>query len=438
MTTHSNTALPDAVNITRPGYSAMRMVAEWASGVRGEQLYFGFDGTHATLTDVAESSALPVLTRRFTGRPEVKRIYFTVTTPDAPPHTLTIDGRETSALIWGESAVEKFLFPYLASVAGSEVAPLFRKLAHAWYEYPGNDVQVCAVAYECGPSAPFGLRKLTVEGMIALVCLVDGRLERVPLADFAARFPGKGAGPAALEPPVIGFRDEGGWTLTPSVESIVARDAAEFVSGLRGHIVRFREAEGVLEPWVAQDDPDRHLPEPWIEAETQRVRTDRPAPSRVVVQVGHSLGDTDEQVVPSAAASAGDPTNVPDSLFWSDGAVEKLLVPYYGSVKGLGAPLVTTVLLGRWNGLIRRGSPLGACAVLEILQNFLGAPADGSGTAQAVEGDPVDDNPFAVTHLPRSEYIPNNVDEPPTQALEGRTQFLTLGARRESLASFLR
>jgi hypothetical protein len=222
------------------------------------------------------------------------------------------------------------------------------------------------------------------------------------------------------------------------VESIVARDAAEFVSGLRGHVVRFRQAEGVLEPWVAEDGPDRHLPDPWIEAETYRVRTDRPAPSRVVLQVGHSAADTDVQVVPSPAAPDGDPTNVPDSLFWSDGAVEKLLVPYYGSVKGLGAPLFTTVLLGRWNGLIRRGSRLGACAVLEILQNFLDAPADESHAVQATEGDPVDDNPFAVTHLPRSEYIPNNVDEPPTQALEGRTQFLTLGGGRESLASFVR
>jgi hypothetical protein len=437
MTTHSNTALPDAVNITRPGYSAMRMVAEWASGVRGEQLYFGFDGSHATLTDVPDSGALPVLTRRFTGRPEVKKVYFTVTADGATP-TLTLDGRETSALFWGESAVEKFLFPYLASVAGSEVAPLFRKLAHAWYGYPGNDVQVCAVAYECGPSAPFGPLKLTLEGMIGLVCLVDGGLEKVSLADFEARFPGEGAGPEPLEPPVGSFHNEGGWTLTPNVESIVARDAAEFVSGLRGHVVGFRQAEGVLEPWVAEDGPDRNEPDPWFEAETHRVRTDRPAPSRVLLQVGHSLGDTDVQVVPSAAAPDGDPTNVPDSLFWSDGAVEKLLVPYYGSVKGLGAPLVTTVLLGRWNGLIRRGSPLGACAVLEILQNFLDAPADGSDTAQATEGDPVDDNPFAVTHLPRSEYIPNNADEPPTQALEGRTQFLTLGGRRETLASFLR
>jgi hypothetical protein len=440
MTTHSNTALPDEVHTSRPGYSAMRMVAEWASGVRGEQLYFGFDGTHATLTDVTESGTLPMFTRRFAGRPQVQRVHFTVTTTDKARHSLSIDARETSALFWSESAVEKFLFPYFASVAGSEAPQLFAKLARAWYDYPGNDVQVCAVAYECGPAAPFGARKLTLEGLVSLVCLVGGdHLERVALADFDHRFPGPGVpGPVPLQPPAGPFRDEGGWTLSPSVENIVARDAAEFVSGLRGHQVRFRALDGQLDPWVPEDGPGRDVPDPWIETGMERVRIDRPAPSRVVLQVGHSAGDVDVPVVPSPTGTPGDATQVPDSIFWTDGAVEKLLVPYYGSVKGLAAPFVTTMLLGKWNGLIRRGSRLGACAVLEILQNFLDAPADGSDTAQAAADEPVDDNPVAVTHLPRSEYIPNNVDEPPTQALEGRTHFLTLGGGREPLASFLR
>lgn len=434
MTTHSNTALPDEVHTSRPGYSAMRMVAEWASGVRGEQLYFGFDGTHATLTDVAETGALPMFTRRFTGRPEVQRVFFTVTTMDGVPHTLTIDARETSALFWSESAVEKFLFPYFASVAGSEAPRLFAKLARAWYEYPGNDVQVCAVAYECGPDAPFGRRKLTLEGLVSLVCLVPGKgLETVPLAEFAERFQGPGVpGSAPIQPPPGAFRDEGGWALSPSVESIVAREAAEFVSGLRGHTVQFREHEGQLEPWVPEDGHGRHVPDPWIESAMERVRIDRPAPSRVALLVD----DTEMQVVPSPTATPDDPTQVPDSIFWSDGAVEKLLVPYYGSVKGLAAPLFTTMLLGRWNGLIRRGSALGPCAVLEILQNFLDEPGDAAG-AQVTADGPVDDNPVAVTHLPRSEYIPD-ADEPPTQALEGRTQFLTIGGGREPLASFIR
>jgi hypothetical protein len=435
MSSYSNTVLPHEVHTSRPGYSAMRMVAEWASGVRGEQLYFGFDGTHATLTDVAESGALPMFTRRFTRRPEVQRVHFTVTTNGAG-HTLTIDARETSALFWSESAVEKFLFPYFASVAGSEAPLLFAKLARAWYDYPGNDVQVCAVAYECGPAAPFGPRTLTLEGLVSLVCLVPGEgLKRVPLAEFAERFPGPGVpGPAPIEPPQGGFHDEGGWTLTPSAESIVAREAAEFVSGLRGHTVRFRDHDGELDPWVSEDGDGRDVTDSWIESGMQRVRIDRPAPSSVVLL----LDGSELQVVPSPAAPDGDPTNVPDSLFWSDGAVEKLLVPYYGSVKGLAAPLFTTMLLGRWNGLIRPGSALGPCAVLEILQNFLYPRPDAPEGVLATADEPLDDNPVAVTHLPRSEYIPNNVDEPPTQSLEGRTQFLTIGGAREPLASFLR
>jgi hypothetical protein len=434
MTTYSNTILPDAADTSRPGYSAMRMVAEWASGVRGENLYFGFDGTHATLTDVPENGELPVFTRPFTRRPAVEYVYFTVPTKYGSD-TLKIDGRETSALFWGESAVEKFLFPYFASVAGSEAASLFQKVAHAWYNYPADKVQVCAVAYECGPATPTGPRKLTLEGMVCLVCLEGEKLEKVSLAEFARRFPEQGTGPAAPLPPVEVFRDEAGWTLSPGMESIVARDAAEFVSGLRGHTVSFREHDGELDPWTSQGGPGRDLPGTWIEAGMERVRSDRPVPSRVAVQVA---GAEVLVVIPGPAAPDGDPTRVPDSIFWSDGAVEKLLVPYYGSVKGLSAPFFTTLLLGRWNGLIRHGSPLGPCAVLEILQNFLYPPAGAPAAAQLTDDEPLDDNPVAVTHLPRSEYIPNNVDEPPTQALEGRTHFLTLNGRREPLSSFLR
>ncbi|HEX8451409.1 MAG TPA: hypothetical protein VF647_04875 [Longimicrobium sp.] len=433
MSTYSNTILPDAVNTSRPGYPAMRMVAEWASGVRGENLYFGFDGTDATLTDAPESGALPVFTRPFTRRPTVEHVYFTVPT-NVGSDTLKINGRETSALFWGESAVEKFLFPYFASVAGSEAASLFQKVAHAWYDYPADRVQVCAVAYECGPAAPTGTRRLTLEGMVALVCLVDETLEKMSLAEFARRFPGQGTGPVAPPQPLEVFRDEPGWALSPGVESIVARDAAEFVSGLRGHTVRLRQHDGKLDPWISEGGPGRHLPGTWIEAGMERVRSDRPVPSRVAVQVA---GAEVQVVIPAPAAPYGDPTRVPDSIFWSDGAVEKLLVPYYGSVKGLSAPFFTTVLLGAWNGLVRRDSPLGPCAVLEIFRNFLGTAADGGGESRAAEDDPIDETPYAVTHLPRSEYIPT-LDEPPTQGLEGRTHFLTIGREPEALARFTR
>ncbi len=45
MTAPSSTARRAAA---LPAYSSMRMVADWASAVRGEELNFGFDGTHAT------------------------------------------------------------------------------------------------------------------------------------------------------------------------------------------------------------------------------------------------------------------------------------------------------------------------------------------------------------------------------------------------------
>ncbi len=338
---------------------------------------------------------------------------------------LTVDGAETSALFWSESAVEKFFFPYLASAAAGAAPSLFRRLWHAWYGYAGDEVQVCAVAYECGTALPPRRMRLTLEGMVALVCLVDGRLEKVPLKEFRKRFPGRGKGPAAQRKAGL-LRPESGWPLNGQVESIVARDAAEFVSGLRGHGVVFRASGGELRPYVA--DGGRGGGEAGFECGMKRVRADRPAPSAVTMYVRDPDGA--EQARPLTMGGSDDAC-VPDSIFWSDGAVEKLLVPYYASLKGLAAPLFTTLLLGKWSGIVKGEPPAGALfEVLVKLQEFLAAPVDAL-FADGLEGD---DNPYAVTHLPRSEYIPEaGVGG---SAVEARTHFLRLGRDSEPLGSF--
>lgn len=425
MSAPASTVLPRAkAHAAAPGYAPMRMVADWASAVRGEPLYFGFDGAYATLSAEPVPDALPLYTRPFTRRPQVTRVEFTVTTPGGAS-TLALDGRETSALFWSESAVEKFLLPYLASAAAGSAPSLFRALWHAWYGYAGEDVQVCAVAYECGPALPARRKRLTLEGMVALVCLVDGQLERVPLKEFRKRFPRSGKGPGT-KPNAGLLHRESGWPLNGQVESIVARDAAEFVSGLRGHGVEFEASGGELRPWVAEGGrgSGRAI---GFECGMEFVRADRPVPAAVVSYVRDSHGTEHARALPMDGC---DPTRVPDSIFWSDGAVEKLLVPYYASVKGLAAPLFTTLLLGKWCGLVRGEPPVGdLCRVLASLQDFLGAPAD-----SLIGGALTDDeDPYAVTHLPRSEYIP----EPGTggSSPEARTHFLRLGSAREPLGS---
>lgn len=72
-------------------------------------------------------------------------------------------------------------------------------------------------------------------------------------------------------------------------------------------------------------------------------------------------------------------TYAADAVFWSVSAVEKFLVPYYASVYGDQGPKM-------------------AQAVLNVL-------LPPTGTAEGGEAMVEDDTPFALAHLPSSEYV---------------------------------
>ena len=86
------------------------------------------------------------------------------------------------------------------------------------------------------------------------------------------------------------------------------------------------------------------------------------------------LGITIKPVTPHPGG-----TYAADAVFWSVSAVEKFLVPYYASVYGDQGPDM-------------------AKAVMDVL--LLGKESAGDG----VRGDE-DETPFAVAHLPSSEYV---------------------------------
>ncbi|MBD0319690.1 MAG: hypothetical protein ICV87_05110, partial [Gemmatimonadetes bacterium] len=141
-----------------PGYAALRMGADWASAVRGVPLRLRFDADTGHMA-VAGSSGpgLTVLTRAYARRPTVQALTFEVESYlKGKPGTASIelDGESASALIWGESAVEKFMISYYAEAAGEDAPRFLGRLYDAWYCYPSNVVQVCALAYLCGTRAP--------------------------------------------------------------------------------------------------------------------------------------------------------------------------------------------------------------------------------------------------------------------------------------------
>ncbi|HEX6038480.1 hypothetical protein [Longimicrobium sp.] len=343
-------------------------------------------------------------------------------------HPLTLDSRTASAAFWSESAVEKFVFPYCASLFAEQAGEFVDRLCRAWYGYP-DTVEVCAVVHALGTHPCKGV--LHPEDAVQLLCIPTDE-EVVPrtallltLREFEDRFgcadPGKIRRPPAPSAAGVDCLDDDvapgrgpGWSLAPQVESVVARDAAEFVSGYRDHWVWFTatgvpprlhvDVRQLYHPW-----PRPHLKVFWGAMSSVRTRR-RPV-------VTAMLTSLDEVPVPAPISPAGDPPEHPDAIFWTDHAMEALLLPYYASVKGWTAPYWNVCLMGKWDGVIRPDSDDASVAFANLAQRV--AALDG---ATALAADDIHTSPvYAVTHLPRSEYVSNG-----GATLEARTVLLTL------------
>jgi len=396
-----------------PGYREFRMAAAWASAIRGVHLNLEYEPTTGRMQFAKEpTTAPPLLTPPNAPRPVVQHVEMAVPGADAP---LRFGGDAYSALLWSESAVEKFLFPHYASAEADNAARFLARVSNAWYGYPGRVVQVCALAVRPGTAA--GRGELSLDATVELVCVERAKrtLAVMSLSDFEKTYPSgaaRGAAPAVAPDDHLDRCD--GWKVGGNeVDSIVAREAAEFVSGLRGHYVWLTLDDGELTPWICTTgQPGTPPPGKRVFASgvATAVRGDRPPPSGVTLRVE---GRTDHTIVGPGA----DPTAVPDSIFWSDGAVEKLVLPYYASVKGRDAPFFACLLMGKWDGLIGAGCGDSECALI-ALRGLI--PGEGRPA-----GDPIT-APFAVTHLPRSEYV-SDAGGGFRAALEHRTRLLTAG-----------
>jgi hypothetical protein len=390
-------------------YRALRMAAEWASAVRDQQLNFAYDaGTgHMVLRDSGTGPTLPVFTRSYTSRPVVKEVEFSVPSgypaSDISSPTLRVSGDQASALFWSESAVEKFLVPFYASVAADDAPRFLGRLFDAWYGYPADVVQVCAIACLMGRQPPAKGTPLSLARTVGLVCLEGGsRLSLLTLDEFTERYAtglarGGGFGEARSGLPDI----RPGWKVANHPESVVARDVAEFVSGMRGHFVAFTTDGTTLVPEVYAGESPQSLQEaPLFTALARPVRPDRPVPSGVTLRVEETPG-SQPQPFPLIPA-AGDPAIEfrPDSVFWTDGSVEKLLLPYYASVKGGASWFFEFCLMAKWDGLMDPESfqPQDVSTAFSARVGRFGHPAG------RTDEEPAPSTVYATMHLPRSEY----------------------------------
>ncbi|HEU4886132.1 MAG TPA: hypothetical protein VFT45_28090, partial [Longimicrobium sp.] len=334
-------------------------------------------------------------------RPRVLSVTLHIDDPRQPcnPHVCgKIDATRCSALFWSESAVEKFLLPYYASAAGPQAYEVLYALIRVWYYYDESR-PVVALAFSYAPVGYVGLKSLwnTVE----VIYIEDGRLRQLPLLHFMADTTTLEA-PALPEPyPISNVWNVGTEQGVPTpIDRLGARDVAEYVSGLRGREVLVYEVDrgGGLEPLLS---PVSSGAPPLFEAFCPYVRKDRPQVSSVTLVV-EEPGCCEPRCHRLGGSGKLQPF-FPDSVFWTDGSVETLLLPYYAGVEGGAAPWQLTVMLDKWSGSI----PPQRTTVEQLWGDILVSAARemsaaaGGPAVRATEESTV----FAIIHLPNSDWI---------------------------------
>jgi hypothetical protein len=414
-----------------PGYLAMRQGADWASSVRGQTVFFGYDPGAITINQPGTASTVPVSTAYSAqSRPTVT----SATVQLDGFQDLVLDGNQFSAVFWTESAVEKFLLPYYVSAAGPYAQTVLSAITGVFYNYP-PDEPVCGLAFGYASEPILGPKQL-LDTLYVISCQGAGTLgatlactplgtllDSTSTSGYTQGMPPAPAASLAVGPDV----QTATTSLEPTfVDSVGAREVAEYVSGLRGREVLVYSvlAPGGLDPQLTPvAAPGAELlftafapePHPW-----------RPRPQVTLNVPGQ---DSDPLVGPSRA-----PDNVPDAVFWTDAAVEMLMVPYYASVEGHAAPWYLMALLGKWAGLI----PTGLVDAVELAAQLIGDLATLltetplqilESAVERVDGqDPVGlvaSDVYAIIHLPRSEWVDEENPSLETILLENRTFFRT-------------
>jgi hypothetical protein len=158
------------------------------------------------------------------------------------------------------------------------------------------------------------------------------------------------------------------------LNSLNARMIADYASGLRGQgpefLVGRRVPGGYHVEVVADHEPCSTETDVVVPIDTNAVRTDRPPVEKVCMEAaGHTVNLSNY-----------------DAVFWTESSVEKFLVPYLAAKYQWQAAAVLEMFARAWYG--------GVPHVLgETTDGTVGAPSEDVGV------------PFAVGHLPRSEYV---------------------------------
>jgi hypothetical protein len=388
-------------------YVQLRLLAECAACLqRDADFAFTPEGT-LEITDRAQDDAVLVPTHDRSKYPRnVVRLQVKPPHPDGSAEELRLEPGFADAVFWSDSAVHKFVFPYVTSIAGYRAGQVLADLQAAWNHYPTDRVTVYALAHVVRHPEGTPLR---VENRIQVVYAErqpDGTqgtsLALASLEDFLNAYPpaqpsagpdggesaiGAGHGPGAATRCRVGYRRGVESSRRQHPDYATLRALAEYACSLAGEprYFLFKAGENGFRERTTPDLPALEAGDIVIPAYTPAVPAHRPRLHGVWC-------DSEDGGTANVAAGS-------DAMFWSDGAVEQFMFPYYASKGGLHLGLGELQDMARiwrhpskpWRAGEEAGGP---------------ERADAYGAGDGLEGGAEDvGTAYALIHLSSSVYI---------------------------------
>lgn len=375
-------------------YTQLRLLAEIAVGVKDTPLDFYFrQGEALELAGAAAAGPEDVVV---TARDRVKypanHLALDLTPADQPRHDAQVPAGMADALFWSDAAVEKFLFPYVASCGGDEGASALASLQAAWNHYPRSKVQVYALLHvnRIESGTPLALANTL---WVVYVPTGGTSLQMLPVNEFLTTFRhDRGPDPEPYStPPIDPVPYSRG--ADPSLAQYPAypalRALAEWACSVRGapQYFVFREGQEGFGPPSSTLPTDLRPGDLVVPVLTPAVPADRPP-----------LGSV--WFYPKGQQTPVDLAKNCDAVFWSTGAIEQFLFPYYASKIGFAGLEDLTRMRDVWQGKKASAAKGGEPEVRVLVAGAGGGTDDDSG----------DDEVAALVHLHTSEWteVENN------------------------------
>jgi hypothetical protein len=372
--------------VTPLAYHQVRQLAESALSMATGPASFVFNGDGMEFVPPEMSppeQGVLVQTSNPSKRPRLG--YMTLQLPPATaggaPPSLDTVMYHADAVFWSEAAVKKFVNPYCASCGGYYATEALTNLRLAWNGV-AQDARVFALLHVTWDTPPVPEH---MEPLWVAFASADGTTSALPLGAYIQRHQPVLQGDAGLQPGVAYVRPLPGPADAGYPDYNALRGVAEWSASLTQQPMyftfdaasgQFRGPSATLPPVVGSQIA--------IPVHNPTVPRDRPSPVGAWIQ-------------PPGDGAPMDLSPMADAVFWSTGAIEQFMLPYYASVDGFSGLANLQAIQAAWLGDIP-----GA-----------GGGDDGDGPP-VIMSDPMAEEVYALVHLPRSAWV--SAEEAPSEA----------------------